>query len=515
MIVRKPYAFLIKNFKKIHIFLFVLSLFVAYKLVNVNGFVAEFMRFGTYDLYQNPVQNHISLWLLLAVFLLVIGSLSLVLLLRYKQKPWKIYLIPVIEYFTLFFVLNIIRGFFKNYTDDVSTTDLRMARDLLVMFLVIQLPAIVIFLVRGLGLDINKFHFNVDKEYLELNEEDREEVEIGINIDKNSFVRAYRRFLRNIRYFYLEHTKGCKLFFAIAIVFFGYSIYKNVFVIHKSYSEGDYYSANGYTMRINQVYFTDKDYKGNIISKKSNFVIVDIDIQNNSSPRKFNLENFHLKNGTKDYITPQKVYEKEFSDLGTTYDSVKEIKRDEKVHFIVVYKVNNSLKKEKFVLYYQENGGILRKIKLKLKDLRKIEEPVVLEFGEYMDINIQSNPDSISFDKYQVLTEADYLVRNCISTGCDVINRKLTTDGSYKILQINFGSDTYGAKNVIDFLKSYGKIIYKDSSGSEEELKVIELVGRSYFGKVLYLKIPNDINEGDLLRMEFIIRNKQYIYNFY
>ena len=515
MIIRKPYAFLIKNFKKIHIFLFVLSLFVAYKLVNVNGFVAEFMRFGTYDLYQNPVQNHISVWLLFAVFLLIIGSVSLVLLLRYKQKPWKLYLIPVIEYFSLFFVLNIIRGFFKNYTDDVATTDLRMARDLLIMFLVIQLPSIAIFLVRGLGLDINKFHFNVDKEYLELNEEDREEIEIGINIDKNSFLRAYRRFLRNVRYFYLEHTKGCKLIFAIAIVFLGFNVYRIIFVTNKSYSEGDYYSANGYTMRINQAYFTDKDYKGNIISKNSNFIVVDINIQNNSSPRKINLENFHLKNGTKDYVTTRKIYEKEFSDMGETYDSVKEVRRGEKLHFIIVYKVNNSLKKGKFVLYYQESGGILRKIKLKLKDVREIENPVVLQFGDYMDIDIQSNPDSISFDKYQVLTETDYLVRNCISTGCDVVNRKLTTDGSYKILQINFGSDTYVAKNVIDFLKSYGKIIYKDSSGLEEELKVIDLVGRSYFGKVIYLKVPNYIKEEDLLRMEFTIRNKQYIYNFY
>ena len=132
-----------------------------------------------------------------------------------------------------------------------------------------------------------------------------------------------------------------------------------------------------------------------------------------------------------------------------------------------------------------------------------------------MDIDIQSNPDSIVFDKYEVLTEADYLVRNCVTTGCEVINRKLTTDGSYKILRIDFGSDTYGAKNMIDFLKSYGKIIYKDSSGLEEELKVVDLVNRSYFGKAIYLKVPNYVKEEDLLRIELTIRNKQYIYNFY
>ena len=44
MIIRKPYAFLIKNFRKIHIVLLILSLFVAYKLINVNSFVYEFMK---------------------------------------------------------------------------------------------------------------------------------------------------------------------------------------------------------------------------------------------------------------------------------------------------------------------------------------------------------------------------------------------------------------------------------------------------------------------------------------
>ena len=44
MIIRKPYAFLIKNFKKIHIALLILGLFVGYKLFDVTSFVNEFMK---------------------------------------------------------------------------------------------------------------------------------------------------------------------------------------------------------------------------------------------------------------------------------------------------------------------------------------------------------------------------------------------------------------------------------------------------------------------------------------
>ena len=70
MVLRKPYAFLIKNFKKIHIALLVLSCFVAYKLIDVNSYVKEFMRLGTYDFFGDPISRHISFGLNLSLILL-------------------------------------------------------------------------------------------------------------------------------------------------------------------------------------------------------------------------------------------------------------------------------------------------------------------------------------------------------------------------------------------------------------------------------------------------------------
>ncbi len=514
MIIRKPYAFLIKNFKKIHIFLLLLSFYVAYKLLDVNAFVGDFMKFGTYDLFQDPIKNHISSFLMFCIFLLFLGSLSLLFLLYHKKKPWKIYLAPVIEYAALFFVLNMIKSFFRNFSSDVATTDLRMSRDLLFLFLIVQLPVIGIYVMRVFGLDIKKFNFNSDQEFLELSEEDREEIEIGFNIDKNSFIRFFKRVLRNMNYFYLEHTKICKFIIGVIILIVGFRIYKFAYVTNKSYEEGDYYSANGYTMKINKAYFTDKDYVGNVISDKSNFVIVNITITNHSAPRKIKLENLHLKNGTTDMTTTKQLYAQEFYDLGETYAAVKEVKRDETLNFIIVYQVDKDLSKDKFALYYQENSEILRKIKLKLKDIRKLEEPITIPFGEEMKINIESNPDTISFDQFGVKSEAEYLIRSCITTGCTIENRSLTADDTYKILQITFGSETYDSKNMIDFLSSYGKIIYKDSSGEEDILPIKSLVTRPYFSKTVFLKAPADLKDEDLLRMEFTVRNKRYVYNF-
>ena len=244
MIIRKPYAFLIKNFRKIHIILLILSLFIAYKLFDVSRFINDFMNLGTYDLYADPVSRHISVFLRISLLLSVVGSVAILILLRKKNKPWKLYLVPIIEYLALFFVLGIIRSFFNNFTNDVETTDLRFSRDLLYIFTFAQLPAIWVFVMRTLGLDGKKFNFNSDEEFLELSEEDRAEVEISINIDKNSFIRAYKKFLRNAGYFYEEHKRLCNTIIIGVILLFIVNVGTLIFVRDRTYKQGQSYDVN-------------------------------------------------------------------------------------------------------------------------------------------------------------------------------------------------------------------------------------------------------------------------------
>ncbi len=511
MIIRKPYAFLIKNFRKIHVVLLLLSLYVAYKLVDVNSFVGDFMRLGVYS-YRNPITKHITALLLFVVFILVIGSGALIFLLIHKKKPWKIYLFPFIEYVSLFFVLIMIRNFFKGYTYGVETTDLRLSRDLLVIFLIVQVLAIGIFIMRTLGLDIRKFQFNIDQEFLELSEEDREEVEIGLNIDKNSFIRAWKRTIRHLRYFYLEHKKICLGILFIFIVVSGYRLFIYIFVTNRSYSEGDIYRANGYTFRVNNVYYTDKDYKGHVIEDDSNFVIVDLTMQNNASPRTIYLENFHIKNTDLDYVTTRKTYAKEFQDLGQAYESTKELRRNEVLNCIIVYKVSKKLKQNKFVLYYQEAGGYLRKIKLNVKDISKVSEAVSLKIGDGMSLGILSGDDTIAFEYYDYVDYTSYTTKECHGN-CIFTKNEFTVDGDYKILKIEFSSDTYEAKNMIDFLNNYGKLIYKDSNGDDEVVEFVNPFGnKTYYGKNIFLKVPVEIVSSTDVRFEFVVRNKKYIY---
>ena len=67
MIIRKPYAFLMKYFRKIHILLLMLSIFIFYKTNTFYSFVKQYMKTGVYNPYIESVKNYASdfLYLLL------------------------------------------------------------------------------------------------------------------------------------------------------------------------------------------------------------------------------------------------------------------------------------------------------------------------------------------------------------------------------------------------------------------------------------------------------------------
>ena len=515
MIIRKPYAFLIKNFKKIHIALLILGLFVGYKLFDVTSFVNEFMKYGTYDLYANPISNYISFSLMISLLLISGLSAALIFLLMHKNKPWKAYLIPFIEYLILFFVLLIINGFFDNYTKYVETTDLRFSRDLLVIFMLGQIPALYVFIMRAFGLDVKKFNFNSDAEFLELSEEDREEIEISFDIDKNTIKRGWKRLLRNLNYFYLEHKLICSLVVVILVGVLGYNGYQHFFVTNKSYKEGQFYNVNGMSIVVNNTYYSQYDYKGDVISKKNNFVIVELTVKNNGAPKKLNMNYFHLKNSTEDYTTTKNVYATEFQDLGVTYKDVKELKRDESIKFIIIYKVDKKLNPKNFVLYYQETGknSLLRKYKLKVVNLDKKIEEKELTLGDTLLIDIYGVKDEVSFYNYEIEEKFQYRSFKCNREVCETALNEVIAPEGYKILRIPFASTNVESKNMIDFVSKYGIIIYKDRDGYDREIEFKNPINYKYYGKIVYMLIPDDFNDEvhDLI-ISFNIRGNKYHY---
>ena len=514
MIIRKPYAFLIKNFRKIHIALLVLGAFVFYKTIRTALFVSEFMNYGIYDAYANPISKIISPIFRFSVILMFVGSASILLLLRHKQKPWKSYIFPTALYLFLFLVLGMIRSFFNVYTEMLETTNLRLSGDLLLIFLFCQLPAIAIFLMRTIGIDIKSFNFAKDLDSLELSDEDREEIEIGLNVDVYTFVRLGRRFWRNLGYFYQEHKRMCFVVIAILSIFFIKNTYQLIFVHNKTYRPGQLYSVNGYNISITNAYITDRDNTGKVISDDSRFVIVEFKVKNNDETRNLNTSYFHLRAGTKDYKTTETTYANEFADIGKTYNKVRKLQKNETSKFIVVYKVDKRIRKGRFVMYYQEQFGIfkLRKLKLKIKDISKVNEAQNLEQGDFFDIKIKDLEDSLAFDSIELTNIVEYKVNKCNSIECYMDKKTYNSPEGYKIIAMEFSSDYFESKNMIDFLSKYGKINYKDNEDKIKSMRIDLALDKDYFGKYVYLKVPDKVASAKEISLVISTRNDIYIY---
>ena len=515
MIVRKPYAFLIKNFKKIHIFMFILCAYIYYKTVSLSSFIREFMDLFSYDSYNEPISKYTGFLPIFCILLLIASSVALIILLKHKNKPWKMYLILAAEYTALLIAFAFTASYFNSYSGSLETTGIRALRDIVFILTIPQYAVFIILGIRILGVDLNKFDFKSDSEYLELSDSDREEVEISLNLDKDSVKRTYRKIKRNLGYFYKEHRLVINIVILLLVAVIAYKSYVYIFITNKSYKQGDIINTNGYSLKINNSYYTDKDYKGDIVETNNSFVILDVTIKNNAKKRKVNFNRFHIMNRTYNHSPTNKTYETAFKDLGTTIEDLTLSSSEEKT-LLLIYKVSAKEELDKFVLYYQELNGNdkhLRKIKLKLNNLSKINQEKQVELGDVMTIDTPTMDEEFIFDEITITDTVSYGRKVCDNDSCQVKEYQTSPIKGYKILKIEFSSNDFSGKDMIDFLSDYGKISYIDNSKTRKGLKIKNALDTlNYYGKYVYLKVPDNLATANEIKLIITARNNQYIY---
>ena len=219
MVFRKPYAFFIKNFKKIHLVLILLCTLVYSRTLQLKNFNDEFMKYRTYNSYLEPISKYLSPILYLSLIVIVISFTILLIVLKRKSKPWKLYLIPVITYIGLLITFLYTTGFYNSYDGEFALTTVRALNNFASIFLYPQYAVFVLLIVRVLGLDIKSFNFEKDEEFIELSQNDREEFEISVSFDKHAVKRNAKRFHRNLLYIYEEHKTICNIIFSVVVIF--------------------------------------------------------------------------------------------------------------------------------------------------------------------------------------------------------------------------------------------------------------------------------------------------------
>ena len=204
MILRRPYAFLIKHFRLIHLILFALLAVITYNASTVLNFFKDYITAnGNMEILSS---NYINVFIYIAPIIIIGLSILIFYLMKYKDKPRLYYIILIIVSILCTGVYTYLYLNIRSLeTTTVSARIIRLYRDIARSNFYVLFVMCIPTLIRGLGFDIKKFNFSKDLKELNLSEEDSAEVEVSIDVSSNGLKRTGRRTLRELKYYYVEN----------------------------------------------------------------------------------------------------------------------------------------------------------------------------------------------------------------------------------------------------------------------------------------------------------------------
>ena len=409
--------------------------------------------------------------------------------------------------------------YFHTLTSAVSITKIMAIRDLIFISSLPQYLILVLLVIRALGVDLKKFGFQDDKEYLDLEEKDNEEFEFEVNVDKDKYRRELKKQWRYFNYFYQENKRVLQIIvMGVFVGLIGFSTYY-FNVTNKVYKQGEKFSANQYTIQVNEAYVTDKDFSGNLIlgeNSNKKFVILDITVTNNTSSRTMNMDRFHLLNGLTS-VTNTLKYNKSFIDLGKPYVK-KELTRGETRNFLLIYQVDSKLENDGFVFAYQ---GIVnsqklkaKKVKLKPLDLSKPTLEQEKKSGEDLTIIFPNRKKkNVQFLDLNYLVATNYHYERCTSSDCYITTGDLKAKEGKILMVLSFVSEDFDTSELVDFSSKYGTINYVNNNKETKGVAVAIALNRIYQGNYLYFSVPEEVKDSNKVSLNFTVRDKKYVYN--
>ena len=466
MIVRKPFAFLIKHFKAIHLFLCGLLVYACYKYNGIVSFLRNYISTGNGRYDAVNYINYTPIYIILGA---IVVMAIIYYLMKYKDKPKKLYLFSIIGYIAVIILFIFLFNYLRTFSSSIiEQKTLRLYRDISLMGLIFQYIIIVIMLIRGLGFDIKKFNFSKDIQELNIDLTDNEEVELVMGFDTNKTKFKIRRFFREFRYFIRENIlfTGLSL---IVIVIILWIIVANYTSKNKVYKENEYFGVD-FNMLVNGSYLTKEDNSLKKLSVgSSSLLVVKFKISSNHSDV-LNPDNFILSIYGKTY-SPNNKYCSSLKDIGKCYNKIK--LTEQKKEYIFVYLVDDNVLNKKIYLKYDygyltnKNNSII-KVRLTPDNIDDEETTTkrindTLEFnnsiiGDYKlkieEYNISDNYE-INADITLMPTSNNTIIRLKVSEGNDLIDnyallkytisgleytstmKKLYNDNDYSYYEVN------------------------------------------------------------------------------
>ncbi len=497
MILRKPYAILIKYFKLIHIIMFVLFTYLVFALRKIYVFFANYISTSNFTYTEDMVSRYVP-WIVFVVIVILFAlAIGILLLMHKKEKPVLFYKIMIGFSVFLIIILIYFAVFFKSL-DDTVYEPLRLVvnRDIILFAYIFNYFFVVFSFIRGFGFDIKKFSFDKDKKELNLDESDSEEYELNVNIEKDdikSFINSHRR---ELKYYVKENKLIFIIVGAIILVSGSLYFYFDHFVINKIYHEGDNVNIGNLVYHVNSSSITNVDKFGQELSDDSDYLIINMNILNHAGTGHLNEQTLRV-HVDDDYYYPATNLCDMFSDLGTCY-KMQELKNGTDNKFIVVYKI----KKEHQKIYLE----ILKNISNKY-NYSKIELAYKKDYADEVEktVNDEFEIDNNIFkiNKYAFFDKTSYQYEECIENDCKTFVKRILPNTGEIVLSLEIENLD---KLSDDFINSAIGLKYNDKTYTGKNLS---LIGKK--DNTLYYSVPSFLETVD--QFTLIITTRKIKYN--
>lgn len=527
MILRKPYAFLIKNFKKIHLILTFLLVYLAIKIYGIVKFFSEYASSGYYNVVSNIAGSHINIFMYIAVILILAAGIFIYMLMYNKKKNTKYYMALIIYYIIVFIMLSVSFGIFSSL--EKASADVQMARIYRDVSLMISLPQYFFILytfLRGCGFNLKQFNFQLDLKELEIEASDAEEVELTVGIETYKAKRSIRRFIREFSYYIKENTFIFICIISIVGLVIGTSIFMNLNVYHKVYKENKVIPYKTFNIKVNKSYLTNKDYSGKVILNNKYYLVLNVNILNRSTiNNKIKLTDFRLKINN-DNIYPTKNKMEYFVDLGTPYKEDK-IKANSNDNYLLIYELDsNQIRKNYIIKILDSIDYTVGDLKTKYKDvkvipqnLENITDKKEASINEEVSLNNSITKNSkLKITNYDIQNTYKYNYDFCVENECKVSTNIITPDytkasnSSLIILDYEFSLDENSSiKNINFFFEQYAKI--RVTNNDNQTVYDTKNLTTSEIKDKIVLQTDSSIKTADKIDLVLDIRNTEYIIN--
>ena len=528
MILRKPYAFFIKHFKLIHI---ILAVLVCYSIYHTKLLLDFF-----YDYSNNVIdvqgQNLVSpllpfLYQIIPLLIIIISTVVLVIMIT-KKKPYTFYIINIGVFV---FTLIIIQAS-KTLLLDLSKTiieiqKIMLIRDLVMVSFLGQLVSIIIISIRATGFDVRKFDFQTDLKYLEISEEDREEVEVEIKFDTNRSVRNLRKKIRFLKYTYKENRMIFNCTFILATFCLGVFLMVSFFNKNRIITQNTYFSGNNFSMNLLDSYLVNTDYKG----KKLNddyYLILKIKIKSTTNKEnvldiattKLLIDNF--------VYTPVSENRDSFFDFGTSYQG-EAIGNDYEVKTLIYQIPKQLIKKDIYFSFVDKNtmndNGLLKSTKVKidytdLTGISSLEKSTINNELSFKDSILSDY--TITINAYDIKKQYKLQYNFCVADECFKSYEYLKTEinGNYdkSLLKIKgtLNKETNISKihDLYDFIENFGLLSYVINGEKKyQNINFKEVVSKKIKEEdTYYIEVLREVEKASNISFIFTIRNKKYEY---